>query len=140
MLDASKTISGSFGYAHHEGQWLTNVTAAQATVQINKEEIARSGTRWVGHKAMSVVGSGSMTGYKITPELTKRIGQFTNDKSPMFVTELILKLDDPDVSEGKQRVRIKGVQFDAINLMGYEAGTVVTEETPFTFSGYEYLD
>ena len=139
-LQAEKVISGSFGYMHHEGVWLTNVTSAQATVQINKEEIPRVGTRWIGHKAMSVLGSGSMTGYKMTPDLAKRIGQFTDDKSPMFVTELIMKLDDPDSSETKQRVRLKGVQFDVVNLMNYEAGSIVTEETPFTFSGYEYLD
>lgn len=139
-LQAEKVISGSFGYLHHEGVWMTNVTSAQASVQINKEEITRAGTRWVGHKAMSVLGSGSMTGYKMTPDLVKRIGQFTDDKSPMFVTELIMKLDDPDSPETKQRVRYKGVQFDVVNLMNYEAGSIVTEETPFTFSGYEYLD
>lgn len=139
-LQAEKVISGSFGYLHHEGVWMTNVTSAQATVQINKEEITRAGTRWIGHKAMSVLGSGSMTGYKMTPDLVKRIGQFTDDKSPMFVTELIMKLDDPDSPETKQRVRYKGVQFDVVNLMNYEAGSIVTEETPFTFSGYEYLD
>lgn len=139
-LQAEKIISGSFGFLHHEGEWLTNVTQFQATVQINKEEIQRSGTRWVGHKAMSVVGSGSMTEYKMTPDLIKRIGQFTDDKSPMFVTELIGKLDDPDSPETKQRVRLKGVQFDVINLMSYEAGTIVTQETPFTISGYEFID
>lgn len=138
-LQAEKVISGSFGYLHHEGVWMTNVTSAQASVQINKEEITRAGTRWVGHKAMSVLGSGSMTGYKMTPDLVKRIGQFTDDKSPMFVTELIMKLEDPDSPETKQRVRFKGVQFDVVNLMNYEAGSIVTEETPFTFSGYEYL-
>lgn len=139
-LQAEKVISGSFGYLHHEGVWMTNVTSAQASVQINKEEITRAGTRWIGHKAMSVLGSGSMTGYKMTPDLVQRIGQFTDDKSPMFVTELIMKLDDPDSPETKQRVRYKGVQFDVVNLMNYEAGSIVTEETPFTFSGYEYLD
>lgn len=140
VMQADKVISGSYGYLHHEGEWMTNVTQAQASVAINKEEINRSGTRWIGHKAMSVVGTGSMTGYKITPAMVKKIGKFTDDKSPMFVTELIMKLDDPDSPESKQRVRLKGVQFDVINLMQYEAGAIVTEETPFTFSGYEYLD
>lgn len=140
VMQAEKVISGSFGYMYHEGEWMTNVTQAQASVAINKEEIARSGTRWIGDKAMSIKGTGSMTGYKITPTLNKRIGQFTDDKSPMFVTELIMKLDDPDSVGSKQRVRLKGVQFDVINLIGYEANSIVTEETPFTFSGYEYLD
>jgi len=139
-MDASKTISGSFGYLYHEGEWMTNVTAFQATPAINKEEVMRAGTRWVGHKAVSITGTGSLTQFKITPALAKRIGQFSDDKSPMFVTELIGKLDDPDSPEAKQRVRLKGVQFDSIPLIQYEVGSLVTEEIPFTFSGYEFLD
>ncbi|MEK3975509.1 phage tail tube protein [Psychrobacillus sp. FSL K6-1267] len=140
VMQAEKVMSGSYGYMYHEGEWMTNITQAQASVAINKEEVPRAGTRWIGDKAMSVKGTGSMTGYKMTPTLNKRIGQFLDDKSPMFVTELIMKLDDPDSPETKQRVRLKGVQFDVVNIMQYEVGTIVTEETPFTFSGREYLD
>ncbi len=140
MLQAEKTINGSYGACYENGEWLMNVTNATGTVQINKEEIFRSGTRWAGHKVMGLVGSGSITGYKMSPSMIKRIGQVANDRSVAFVTELIMKLDDPDSPEGKQRVRYKGVQFDVINLMGYETNSLVTEETPFTFSGFEYLD
>lgn len=140
MLDATKTINGSFGYMYHDGEWLTNVTQAEATVEINKEEVMRAGTRWVGHKPTSLTGSGSMTGFKITSTLVKQVGQIADDKKGAFVTELIMKVDDPDAPEGKSRVRLKAVQFDSIPLLQYEVGSLVTEETPFTFSGFEYLD
>lgn len=139
-LDASKVMSGSFGFLYHEGEWMTNITQFQGIPQINKEEIQRAGTRWVGHKAVSIVGSGSMTGFKMTNTLAKKIAKFADDKSPMFVTELIGKLDDPDAPESKQRVRYKGVQFDSIPLLQYEVGSIVTEEIPFTYSGIEFLD
>jgi predicted DNA-binding ribbon-helix-helix protein len=140
MLDATKTINGSFGKMFHDGQWLTNVTSAEATVEINKEEIMRSGTRWVGHKVTSLTGSGTMTGYKITHEFAKKIAQVANDSQGAFVTELIMKIDDPEAPEGKTHIRLKGVQFDSIPLLNYEVGSIVEEETPFTFSGFEYLD
>jgi hypothetical protein len=140
MLDATKTINGSFGKMFHDGEWLTNVTQAEATVEISKEEIMRSGTRWVGHKVVSLSGSGTMTGYRITSDLVKKIAQVADDASAPFVTELIMKIDDPENHEGKEYVRLKGVQFDSIPLLSYEAGSIVTEETPFTFSGFEYLD
>ncbi|NYV67560.1 phage tail tube protein [Bacillus sp. Gen3] len=140
MLDATKTINGTFCTMYHEGQWLTNVTSAEATVEINKEEIPRAGTRWIGHKQTSLTGSGSMTGYKITNELAKRIGQIADDTQAAFVTELIMKIDDPENNDGKTRIRLKGVQFDSIPLLNYEVNSIIEEETPFTFSGYEYLD
>lgn len=140
MLDASKVLNGSFGKMFHDGEWLTNVTAAEATVDLGKEEIKRSGTRWVGHKTISETGSGSMTGYKITNTLNKKIGQIMDDTKGVFVTELVMKIDDPENHEGKTWVRLKGVQFDSIPILKYEVGSVVEEEMPFTFSGVEFLD
>ncbi|QVY62989.1 phage tail tube protein [Cytobacillus gottheilii] len=141
MLDASKTLNGSFGKMFDEsGTWLTNVTQAEANVEIGKEEIRRAGTRWIGHKTVSLTGSGSMTGYKITSAFVKRIAQVADDTQGAFITELVMKLDDPENHEGKQWIRLKGVQFDSIPLLSYEHGSIVEEETPFTFSGFEYLD
>jgi Phage tail tube protein len=139
-LDATKVLNGSFGKMFHDGEWLTNVTQAEATGEINKEEVLRAGTRAVGHKQTTITYSGSMTGYKITTTLAKRIAQVANDNQGAFVTELTMKLDDPDNHEGKTWVRLKGVQFDSIPILSYEVGSIVTEETPFTFSGFEYLD
>jgi hypothetical protein len=140
MLDSTKTLNGSFGRMYHDGEWLTNVTQAEANIEIGKEEIRRSGTRWIGHKVVSLTGSGSMTGYKITSELAKKIAQVADDTQGSFVTELVMKLDDPENHEGKQWIRLKGVQFDSIPLLSYEHGSIVEEETPFTISGFEYLD
>ncbi|MBG9548514.1 phage tail tube protein [Cytobacillus firmus] len=139
-LDASKVLNGSFGKMYHDGEWLTNVTQAEAIVEIGKEEIRRSGTRWIGHKTTSLTGSGSMTGYKITNDLIKKIAQVCDDTKPAFVTELVMKLDDPENHEGKTWVRLKGVQFDSIPILSYKVGSIVEDETPFTISGYEYLD
>lgn len=140
MLDASKTINGSFGKMYHDGEWLTNVTAAEAIGDITKEEISIAGSRTVGHKVTKIAWSGSMTGYKITSALAKKIAQVADDTKGSFVTELVMKLDDPENHEGKTWVRLKGVQFDSIPILKYQHGSIVEEETPFTFSGAEYLD
>ncbi|WP_128893618.1 phage tail tube protein [Longirhabdus pacifica] len=138
-LDAARTITGTFGEVWHDGQWLTNIKSAEATVEINKEEISRAGTRWVAHKVTSLSGSGSMSGYKVTTNFLEQIGTTANDKFRPFVTELILALKDPDAF-GAYRVRLKGVQFDSLPLINYEVGSIVEEEMPFTFTGYEIID
>ncbi|MFT4413188.1 phage tail tube protein [Fredinandcohnia humi] len=138
-LDATRVINGTYGEVWHDGKWLTNITSAEATVEINKEEVTRAGTRWIAHKVTSLTGSGTITGYKVTTELMEAIGQIADDRKGAFVTELILKLDDPEAF-GAYRVRLKGVQFDQIPLINYEVGSLVEEELPFTFTGYELLD
>ncbi|MFD2671036.1 phage tail tube protein [Marinicrinis sediminis] len=138
-LDATKVINGTFGEVWHDGEWLTNIKSAEATVEISKEEIQRAGTRWIGHKVTSLKGSGTISGYKVTSEMMEKIGQISDDKQGAFITELILAIKDPEAF-GAYRVRLKGVQFDNIPLMKYELGSLVEEELPFTFTGYEVLE
>ncbi len=139
VLDATKVINGTFGEVWNDGTWLTNVQSAEALVEINKEEINRSGTRWVGHKVTSLTGTGTISGYKITSDFIKLVGAVAKDSGKPYVTELIYKLADPE-SFGAERIRLKGVQFDRIPLSTFEVNSIVQEELPFTFSGYELLD
>ena len=138
-MDESRIINGTYGEVWNEGKWLTNITSAEATIDISKEEITRAGTRWVGHKVTAVSGSGSMTGYKITTEWAEKTAGVLKDRGKPFITELIIKLDDPE-SFGAMRARLSGVSFDRIDIVNYEVGSLVEEELPFTFTGFEFLD
>lgn len=139
MLDESRVINGQYGELWHEGNWATNVTGVEANVDIGKEEILRSGTRWVGHKSTSLTGTGTINGYKVTSEWVERIGQIANDRNKAFVTELIVKLDDPE-AWGAYRIRLKNVTFDTIPLVNFEVGSLVEEELAYTFTGFDLLD
>lgn len=139
ILDAGRVISGNFGQVFHEGEWLTNITRCEANVEIGFEEVRRSGTRWLGHKPTTLNGSGTISGYLVTSEFLELISQITDDRSPAFSTELIVKLDDPN-SFGAYRVRLKGVTFNAIPLVNFEVGSLVEQELPFFFTGHQFLD
>lgn len=139
MLDATRTINGSFGEVWLDGEWLTNIQSAEAVVDIDKEEIKRSGTRWVGHKVTSLKGSGTISGYKVTTDFIKLIGSVSNNTRKPYVTSIILKLNDPE-SYGYERIQLKGVQFDQIPLGKFEVGSLVEEALPFTFSGYALMN
>lgn len=138
-LDPTKTISGNFGTVYHDGKWLTSVKKVEAKIDIDKEEVKTAGTRWVGHKTTALTGSGSLGMYKVSSEWIRAIGRIANDTTAPFVTQLIIKLDDPEVA-GTERVLLKGVQFDTIPLANYEVGALVEDELNFTFTGYELLD
>ncbi|MEH6941683.1 phage tail tube protein [Bacillus sp. JJ722] len=140
MMDASKTLHGAFGKMIHDGEWMTNVTKAEANVEIGKEDVPIAGSRWLGSKSTTLKGTGTMTGFKMTNKLLRKIASIADDTKGAFITELIMVIDDPEAREHGQRVRLKGVQFDTIPLLNYEHGAIVEEETPFTFSKFEFLD
>jgi hypothetical protein len=138
-LDEKRIINGQYGELWHEGVWQTNVISVEASVEITKEEVNRAGTRWVGHKATSLKGTGTMRGYKVTSDWVERIGTIANDRNSAYVTELIIALKDPE-AWGSYRLRLKGVSFDKIDLVNYELGQLVEEEMAFTFTGFDLLD
>lgn len=138
-MDSTKVISGTYGKLYHDGEWLTNVFGVEANVDINYEEVKRSGTRKVGHKAMSINLSGTIKAYKVTRTFEKAVAQIMDDRKGAFVTELIVQLDDPENQEMAEFIRLKGVQFENIPLMNYEHGTQVEEELNFLFEDYEYM-
>lgn len=132
-------MNGHFGEVWEAGRWLTNFNEVEAEVEIKKEEIKRSGTRWVGHKITSLTGKGKLKGMKVTSEWLKKIGQVRDDRATPYYTELIYKLDDPEAF-GCERTRLKNVMFDKIPLQKWKAGDIVEEELEFTFVDYELLD
>lgn len=139
MLESTKTINGSFGKLYHEGVHLTHVFGVELNIEVNYEAIKRSGTRHTGHKATTINSSGTIKGYKVNSQFVDAISQIMDDKKGAFVTELHVQLDDPENIEMNGMYRIKGVQFNTIPVLKFEHGSIVEEELPFVFEGYERL-
>ncbi len=139
MLDAKKIVNGSFCRVFHEGEWMMNVTSAEVSVEIGKEEVNLSGTRWVGHKTTTLTGEGSFTGYKTSHYWTALIGnvQRKDGTEAPFVTELVLEVNDPESPEAKTFITLQNVQFDNVPILSFENGSLVEEEINFTFRGWD---
>lgn len=139
-MDAKRVISGNYGFLYDEdGEWLSNVTSVEANIEIGMEEIRTAGTRWLGNKTTTLKGSGSIGSYMVTSVWIEKMKQVTDDTSSPYVTELIVKLDDPE-SFGAYRVRLKNVTFDNIPVINFEVGSIVEQEYTFVFSGYDVLE
>lgn len=139
MMDDTRVINGSYGECHCEGNWLMNIYKMTADIEPSYGDVKKSGSRWTGQKLLGLKGTGSISGYKITSELVQNVARITDDRKTEFVTELISKLDDPE-AYGCERVRLKGVKFTKIPIAGWEVGSMVEEEWPFSFTGVEWLD
>ncbi len=138
-IDSLNVVNGHYGSIFHEGAWLANFNKAKADVEIQKAELKLSGDRWVRHKVLSLKGTGSITGVKITSELIQFNTPVANSRNTSVRTELVYKLDDPE-AYGVERIRLMNVMFDKIQLADWEAGKEINEEWPFTFENYELLD
>lgn len=129
-FDASRTIHSQNGKILADGEEQTNLTETTAKVTPDKKEINVIGDDWTRHKVGTKKGTGSMSGYKITSAMIERgFKKF----------EIISALEDPE-AYGYERIRLKNCMADEITLINLKAGDLVTEDTPFTFEGYELLD
>lgn len=120
-----------------EGKWLTNMTAAEATTEINQAELNLLGNFWTQYRNMGIAGSGTLTGVFVNTELIEKIGSIQKGKE--FRTEVVIKNFNPDANK-TYRVRLMNVIFSAIPLGNFTAGEIAEVEFPFVFSGYEILD
>jgi hypothetical protein len=137
-VETKRIMNGSFGELWLDGDYVGEVYKAQAKVEFTKEEIKQCGMFFTDDKVVGCRGTGSLTMHKVNSRMAIKMAKMIRDKKDVRCT-LISKLADPD-AYGAERISLSGVQFDDITLFDWEAQKPLETETPFIFTGYEYLD
>lgn len=149
------TILGSFGELYDsDNNFLSNVQNIAINITVNRQEINMSGTRRVGYKYTSITGDGTMSGFKVTSLMARRIAApMANDRSPQWVGSLRCVLRDPetvpvlggavDPTTGAPLAQYEEVQLTrckwwGVNL-GWAVNQIVEEATPFTFQNIQWI-
>ena len=138
MVDTKRIMNGTFGELWLDGEYIGEVTKAQAKVEFQKEEVKQCGSWFTDSKVVGCKGTGSLTMSKVNSRMAIKCADMVRKKKDVRFT-IISKLADPD-AYGAERISITGVQFDDLTLFDWEAQKPLETETPFTFTGYEYLD
>lgn len=100
--------------------------------EINLSTKLGKSRRFIGYEL-----SGAITKFKVDNQFTNIMEQYKNGESPEL--KLIGKIENK--SSGKtQRIVIKGVTLDEMDLMSFEQKTVMREEIPFEAEDYYYID
>ncbi len=129
-FDPDRAFFGSFAKLLMDGEWQTNSTGVEATVNMDKIDINVMGDNWTRKKRGQLSGEGSMRGIKVTSKMIQQgFERF----------ELIVSLEDPEAF-GHERVRLMNCMADTIQLANVTAGEIIEEDTPFTFEHFELLD
>ncbi|MCB2300933.1 phage tail tube protein [Clostridium tagluense] len=137
-MEARRIISGTWGECWLDTDKVAECHGIQAKVEFKKEDIKICGSMGDDTKTVSFKCKGSMKLYKVNSRMAKKIGDEVRQGKDARYT-IISKLADPD-SFGSEKIVLKGVSFDDLTLMNWEAGKNGDIEVPFTFSDYEYLD
>lgn len=137
-FDTQKAILGTFATIKINGEIVAEATGLEAKVTTKKEEVKQLGTTDVGYKVTGTEGKGTIKLNKVYSRFILLMSDNLKEGVSTVVTIESL-LHDPK-SDGKEGVILKNCIFDELTLVNIEAGKVLEESVPFTFSGWDTTD
>lgn len=138
QYNPKNTINGTYGEVWIDDYYIAEILGLQAKVKVEKTEVKQAMTLAKGYKVTGIEGSGTVKLNKVTSYFTLKLsGEIKQGKTP--VCTIISKLSDPDAL-GCERIQLNGCTFDELTLVDWEAGKLVEESIPFSFTGWELMD
>lgn len=137
-MKANEVINGTWGEVWINDDLVDEISAFQAKIEFNKEDIDVCGEMMTQHKITGYSGTGSMTLKKTNSRMIKILSDFVKDGSEPDVT-IVGKLADP-ANGGSERISLTGISFDDLTLFDFEVKSLGEYECPFTFTGFKVID
>lgn len=127
--EAGRNIYGRWGLMHMQPRggaqkWMATVTEVSYTVEIDRMDVRRAGTRWVDYKEGEFTGSGSFTLDYVNSDETTRFINYVNGKDP----------DGVALSQSQRRLPVYSIQ---VNLEDDQTPGIVKDENGFATAGHE---
>ena len=137
-VKASQVFNGTFAEIWLDDEKVAEVTGVSAKVELETEDVQFCGSLASDRKVVGYKCNGSLKFHKISSRFTKSLGEALKTGIETEHT-IIVKLNDP-AAGGVERVALKGVKFDDLELLNVEVKTLMKTERAFSFSDWEYLD
>ena len=137
-MKANEVINGTWGEVWINDDLVDEISAFQAKIEFNKEDIDVCGEMMTQHKITGYSGTGSMTLKKVNSRMIKILSDFVKDGTEPDVT-IVGKLADP-ANGGSERISLTGISFDDLTLFDFEVKALGEYECPFTFTGFKVID
>ncbi|KLU64017.1 phage-like element PBSX protein XkdM [Desulfosporosinus acididurans] len=135
---ADQVINGTWGEMWLDGNMMAEVSALQAKVTLKKTAINMCGTLVDGQKVTGMELKGTVKLHKVTSAMIKANSDaIKSGKTPEHT--IVSNLADPQ-SLGAERIVLKGVMFDELTLIDWEAKKNGEESAPFTYQDWDLLD
>lgn len=137
-LRSNKQINGTFGSVWINGEKLMDVESFDSKVTINFEDVNMAEDLATHKKMTGWAGEGTLTVKKVYSRGSSTMADSVKNGVVPDIS-IVGKLADPDAF-GSERVALYNVTFNEFTLLKFEQKTLMTEELPFNFSGYEMID
>lgn len=137
-MEAKKVMYGTFGSMWIDGDEIAEVEELKATLSADKVEIKMVGHMSKGYKVTGYTGKGSFKVHKVSSYFIKKLAPSIKAGKQVEFT-ITSKVSDPD-AVGTERVALKHVMIDSVDLVNWSVGKVGEESYNFTFEDYDMLD
>ncbi len=130
MLQANRTLSGSFAEVWVDGARIAELSELTLTVKLQRETVQLGMD--VDSKITGYSGSGTMTLKQVYTRFYEVLEQAKNGVDKRCTITTALK--DPDAAGGgEERYSVSNVAFTELPFIGYKMGEVNRQRLPFTF-------
>ena len=143
LRNGQDTVSGNEGSVvatiNGRQETLFYVKEFEAQIELTKEEVKFLGSRATHHKVTGWSGTGSMTIHYMTSAYRRLVAAYINGGTLPAMTFTGTN-SDPTSSVGTQRVALRGVILDGVDVFRLANEGILEESIDFTFEGMELLD
>lgn len=137
-FSGERIVSGTFGEAWLDGEYLAEVKGFQAKLEFTKEDVQLAGKMGTDSKFMGYKGNGSLRLHKVNSRLIRKLSDKIKLGQLPRVT-ILTALADP-AAFGSERVTVKDASFNDLTLADWETGVKGEIEAPFTFTDWTIND
>lgn len=138
VFEPKRVLNGTHGHLWLNGSQVAEAIGCEAAVELVTEEIPQGGELQSGEKVVGRNGTGKLTLHKVTSRMIKAMSEdMKNHRQTEFT--LISAVTDPD-AYGSERVKLTGVIFSKLPLIGWELKKQLTEELDFKFRDWDVID
>lgn len=137
-MESKRVIYGTYGQMWIDGDEVAEVEELKATLSADKVEVKMVGHMNKGYKVTGYTGKGSFKVHKVSSYFIKKLAPSIKQGKQVTCT-IVSKLQDPD-AVGTERVVLKNVLIDSVDLVNWSVGKIGEESYDFTFEDYELLD
>ena len=137
-VKAENVFSGSHGELWIDGDYMAEVESFEAKISFTKADVNMVKKMFKQYKITGYEGSGKLTLNKVSSYMLKKLADDVKEGKQTVCT-VISKINDPDAI-GAERIAIKDVTFNSLQLANWKANELGTEEIEFNFTDFDILD
>ncbi|MEK5330259.1 MULTISPECIES: phage tail tube protein [unclassified Lysinibacillus] len=137
-LKSNRVINGTYGSVWVNNEKWLDIEEFEAKVTIDYEDVNMAEDPATHKKQTGWSGEGNLKTKKVYSRGAKLLAEAVK-KGITPEVSIVGKLADPDAF-GAERMAISEVTFNEFMLMQFAQKTIGTEELPFNFADYDFID